>query len=153
MYLYKSKSSLRVISFVIHVVVDIVFRQQYLERFSYLLQYKLNASVFHAIIACNHHHLLLLMTSLLFSGNNTCVDPQDLETLIRGIISAYDQGVIATNTTESADNWNLWSSFFFSATVMTTIGNSELTAIYIVVTHCVKQPITFNGPILYINSF
>jgi len=54
--------------------------------------------------------------------NNPSVNVTELETLIRAVVTAYDQGVLTTNTTSSPDNWDFWSSFFFSATVVTTIG-------------------------------
>jgi len=50
------------------------------------------------------------------------VEPADLERFVQAVIKAYNQGVLVTNETQSPDNWNLWSSFFFSATIVTTIG-------------------------------
>lgn len=61
-----------------------------------------------------------------FLTNATCIDTVQLERLIRTVIEAYDKGVLVTNQTETNDNWNLWNSFFFSATVVTTIGYGNI---------------------------
>lgn len=60
--------------------------------------------------------------SIYFLANASCIDKQQLETLMQSVLEAYDQGVLAFK--ETNDNWNLWSSFFFSATVVTTIGKT-----------------------------
>ena len=46
----------------------------------------------------------------------------NLSTFIKAILSAYDAGVISTSDTSSESNWDFASSFFFSLTVVTSIG-------------------------------
>ncbi|CAH1791685.1 unnamed protein product, partial [Owenia fusiformis] len=56
-----------------------------------------------------------------FLKNFSCVSVEQFEFLIKTVIKAYDQGIIATNNTDSASNWDVAASIFFSATVVTTI--------------------------------
>ena len=49
-----------------------------------------------------------------------------MEDLIRVVIYAYDNGVIASDNASSSSNWDIFSSIFFSATIVTTIGKSGL---------------------------
>ncbi|XP_013421280.1 potassium channel subfamily K member 10 [Lingula anatina] len=61
-----------------------------------------------------------------FLKNFTCVSQEELETLIKTIIKAYDSGVLQTNSTQSASNWDIPSAVFFSATIITTIGYGNI---------------------------
>ena len=46
-----------------------------------------------------------------------------LDDLIRVITDAYDQGILATNSTSDEVTWNAETSIYFAVTVVTTIGN------------------------------
>ncbi|XP_033736331.1 potassium channel subfamily K member 2-like [Pecten maximus] len=57
-----------------------------------------------------------------FLAAKTCVTSDELETFVRAVITAYDQGIIATNQSDSASLWDYGNSVFFSMTAVTTIG-------------------------------
>lgn len=57
-----------------------------------------------------------------FVAAKTCVSSTELETFVRAVITAYDQGIIATNQTDSASLWDYGNSVFFAMTAVTTIG-------------------------------
>ncbi|XP_069116888.1 potassium channel subfamily K member 2-like [Argopecten irradians] len=57
-----------------------------------------------------------------FVAAKTCVSSAELETFVRAVITAYDQGIIATNQTDSASLWDYGNSVFFAMTAVTTIG-------------------------------
>lgn len=54
-----------------------------------------------------------------------CFTPDDdLEKLIVDIIQANNRGVSAAKNVTSEPNWSFGQSFFFSSTIVTTIGNA-----------------------------
>ncbi|XP_030172930.1 potassium channel subfamily K member 17 [Lynx canadensis] len=58
--------------------------------------------------------------------NFTCLDGPALDSLIRGIVQAYQSGDIVLGNTTSMGRWELVGSFFFSVSTVTTIGYGNL---------------------------
>ncbi|KAF3831500.1 hypothetical protein GH733_000312 [Mirounga leonina] len=58
--------------------------------------------------------------------NFTCLDGPALDSLIRGIIQAYQSGDIVLGNTTSMGRWEFMGSFFFSVSTVTTIGYGNL---------------------------
>ncbi|OCT79548.1 potassium channel subfamily K member 17 [Xenopus laevis] len=58
--------------------------------------------------------------------NFTCMDNRTLELFITGVINAYKNGVIPQGNSSELNTWNYGGSFFFSVTVVTTIGYGNL---------------------------
>ncbi|XP_066862241.1 potassium channel subfamily K member 17 isoform X4 [Kogia breviceps] len=58
--------------------------------------------------------------------NFTCLDGPALDSLIRGIIQAYQNGDIVLDNTTSMGRWEFVGSFFFSVSTITTIGYGNL---------------------------
>ncbi|KAJ8308908.1 hypothetical protein KUTeg_013782 [Tegillarca granosa] len=57
-----------------------------------------------------------------FLNTHTCVSDTEMQTFVRAILTAYDQGIIALNTSSSAPQWDFANSAFFAMTCVTTIG-------------------------------
>ncbi|XP_016079180.1 PREDICTED: potassium channel subfamily K member 17 [Miniopterus natalensis] len=58
--------------------------------------------------------------------NFTCLDGPALDSMIRGIIQAYQSGDIILGNTTSMGRWEIMGSFFFSVSTITTIGYGNL---------------------------
>ncbi|XP_037002143.2 potassium channel subfamily K member 17 isoform X1 [Artibeus jamaicensis] len=58
--------------------------------------------------------------------NFTCLDSSALDSLIRGIVHAYQSGDIVLGNTTSMGRWEIMGSFFFSVSTITTIGYGNL---------------------------
>ncbi|KAM5326058.1 potassium channel subfamily K member 17 [Glossophaga mutica] len=58
--------------------------------------------------------------------NFTCLDSPALDSLIRGIVQAYQSGDIVLGNSTSMGRWELMGSFFFSVSTITTIGYGNL---------------------------
>lgn len=58
--------------------------------------------------------------------NFTCLDGPALDSLIRGIIQAYQNGDVILGNTTSMGRWEFVGSFFFSVSTITTIGYGNL---------------------------
>ncbi|XP_036105067.1 potassium channel subfamily K member 17 [Molossus molossus] len=58
--------------------------------------------------------------------NFTCLDGPALDSMIRGIVDAYQSGDIVLGNTTSMGRWEIMGSFFFSVSTITTIGYGNL---------------------------
>ncbi|KAF7665523.1 hypothetical protein LDENG_00139870 [Lucifuga dentata] len=90
-----------------------------------LLYLVLGAVVFRALEAPREEgqHMLLQDTRRDFLSNFTCVGPDNLQALIEDVADAIGAGVDpSSNSSTFASQWDLASAFFFSGTIITTIG-------------------------------
>ncbi|XP_064109484.1 potassium channel subfamily K member 6-like isoform X2 [Macrobrachium nipponense] len=84
-----------------------------------------------------------------FLKKHPCVADADLEELITEIISANNRGVSAVKNATSEPNWSFGQSFFFSSTIVTTIGYghvhplSEGGKIFCIIYAVIGIPMTF----------
>ncbi|KAL7645044.1 UNVERIFIED_CONTAM: hypothetical protein RMT77_003414 [Armadillidium vulgare] len=91
----------------------------------------------------------LILTLDDFKQNFKCVSDEDLENLIEEILSARNRGVSATKNVTGEPNWSFGQSFFFSSTIVTTIGYghvhplSEGGKIFCIVYAIIGIPMTF----------
>ena len=53
------------------------------------------------------------------------ISDESLESLLQQVIKANNRGVSASKNISSGPNWSFGQSFFFSATVVTTIGEQQ----------------------------
>jgi len=102
----------------------------------YLLYLLLGASVFSAIEAPVEVEMTkgLSESRNLFLANHPCVQESDLDDLLSQVVYTSKRGVYlperledGEDSVEQAPNWSFGQSFFFSATVITTIGYGEQT--------------------------
>ncbi|KAG0715710.1 Potassium channel subfamily K member 1 [Chionoecetes opilio] len=84
-----------------------------------------------------------------FLKRHPCVSDSGLEDLIVEIITANNRGVSAAKNTEGEHNWSFGQSFFFSSTIVTTIGYghvhplSEGGKIFCIIYAIIGIPMTF----------
>ncbi|XP_055020332.1 potassium channel subfamily K member 4 [Boleophthalmus pectinirostris] len=89
-----------------------------------LLYLVLGAVVFRALETPREEgkHLQLQRAKRDFLSNFTCVDYENLEKFIKEVVEAIGAGVQATGNASFVSQWDLASAFFFSGTIITTIG-------------------------------
>uniref|UniRef100_UPI0037E84027 potassium channel subfamily K member 4 n=1 Tax=Semicossyphus pulcher TaxID=241346 RepID=UPI0037E84027 len=89
-----------------------------------LLYLVLGAVVFRALEAPREEglHKHLQDTQLEFLLNFTCVGPDNLQKLIEEVADAVGEGVDPNSNNTFVSQWDLASAFFFSGTIITTIG-------------------------------
>uniref|UniRef100_A0A8C7JSS8 Potassium channel subfamily K member 4 n=1 Tax=Oncorhynchus kisutch TaxID=8019 RepID=A0A8C7JSS8_ONCKI len=90
-----------------------------------LLYLVLGAVVFQALEAPHEEgqHIQLQDTRRAFLENYTCVSPDILQALIEEVADAVGAGVDpSSNSSTFTSQWDLASAFFFSGTIVTTIG-------------------------------
>ncbi|XP_046551848.1 potassium channel subfamily K member 16-like isoform X1 [Haliotis rubra] len=88
----------------------------------------LSATVFH-FLEQPHEILVKNLTRdfhMEFLRKFPCLPQDELEVFVQRVLKSYDMGVVATATKTSETNWDFASSFFFSATVVTTIGYGNI---------------------------
>lgn len=93
----------------------------------YALYLLLGAAIFSAIELPHEEQLRreLLAAREDFLSNFTCVSDARLEELLTRVLDASNYGVSVLRN-DSAHNWDLVSSLFFSSTVLTTTGELHL---------------------------
>ncbi|XP_038550875.1 potassium channel subfamily K member 4 [Micropterus salmoides] len=89
-----------------------------------LLYLVLGAVVFRALETPREEgkHMQLQDTRRDFLLNFTCVSPDNLQTLIEEVVEAVGAGVDPNSNVTYVSQWDLASAFFFSGTIITTIG-------------------------------
>ena len=66
-----------------------------------------------------------LVIIIVLQDNNTCVNTTDLFELLKAVVDASAEGIHVTENATTSPwkyDWDIWSSIFFIATTMTTIG-------------------------------
>ncbi|XP_070773873.1 potassium channel subfamily K member 4 [Enoplosus armatus] len=89
-----------------------------------LLYLVLGAVVFRALETPREEgkHMQLQDTRRDFLLNFTCISEDNLQTLIKEVVDAVGAGVDPTSNVTFISQWDLASAFFFSGTIITTIG-------------------------------
>uniref|UniRef100_A0A671TQ36 Potassium channel subfamily K member 4 n=1 Tax=Sparus aurata TaxID=8175 RepID=A0A671TQ36_SPAAU len=89
-----------------------------------LLYLVLGAVVFRALEAPREEgkHMQLQDARRDFLMNFTCVGPDNLQDLIEEVVEAVSAGVDPSSNLTFVSQWDLASAFFFSGTIITTIG-------------------------------
>lgn len=93
--------------------------------------------------------LNLRRSRMAFLEDHPCITDDDLEKLIVDIIQANNRGVSAAKNVTSEPNWSFGQSFFFSSTIVTTIGYghvhplSEGGKIFCIIYAVIGIPMTF----------
>ncbi|XP_029375535.1 potassium channel subfamily K member 4 [Echeneis naucrates] len=89
-----------------------------------LLYLVLGALVFRALEAPREEgkHIQLLGARRDFLLNFTCVDYENLQIFIEEVVEAIGAGVDTSSNETFVSQWDLASAFFFSGTIITTIG-------------------------------
>ncbi|KAM6911501.1 potassium channel subfamily K member 4 [Lycodopsis pacificus] len=89
-----------------------------------LLYLVLGAVVFRSLEAPREEgkHMQLLDVRRDFLLNFTCMGPDDLQSLIEEVVEAVGAGVDPNSNFTFVSQWDLASAFFFSGTIITTIG-------------------------------
>ncbi|KAM4546023.1 potassium channel subfamily K member 4 isoform 1-T2 [Odontesthes bonariensis] len=89
-----------------------------------ILYLVLGAVVFRALEAPREEskHMILQDRRQDFLLNFSCVDSENLQALIEEVVAAVGAGVDATGNSTYVTSWDLASAFFFSGTIITTIG-------------------------------
>ncbi|XP_037089612.1 potassium channel subfamily K member 1-like isoform X1 [Pollicipes pollicipes] len=96
---------------------------------AYLALLAVGAAVFALLEAPSEALLRRQLTDSVarFLREHKCVPESDLEDLITEVVLANNRGVSASKNISSGSNWSFGQSFFFSATVVTTIGYGHVT--------------------------
>lgn len=72
-----------------------------------------------------HHHLYSYLEA--FLENYSCIDPEVLQSLIQEVADAVGAGIDPnSNSSTFSSQWDLASAFFFSGTIITTIGYGNI---------------------------
>ena len=89
--------------------------------FVYLL---LGAVVFHFLESDNENvvRVNLLDVRERILANYSCLDEDALEMFVHTVVQAHSSGIVVFGNESSPSNWDFSSAFFFSGTVVTTIG-------------------------------
>ncbi len=58
----------------------------------------------------------------LYVLNKTCLDEDDIEEFVEKVWRAINSGIDPSGESSNPSNWDYASAFFFSGTVVTTIG-------------------------------
>ncbi|KAF0038137.1 hypothetical protein F2P81_008621 [Scophthalmus maximus] len=89
-----------------------------------LLYLVLGAVVFRALEAPREEgvHVMLQHALQDFLVNFTCVDKDNLQSLVEDVVEAVGAGVDTSSNSTFVSQWDLASAFFFSGTIITTIG-------------------------------
>lgn len=89
-----------------------------------LLYLVLGAVVFRALETPREEgkHFQLQIARRDFLLNFTCVDPENLQGFIEEVVEAVGAGVQTSDNSSFVSQWDLASAFFFSGTIITTIG-------------------------------
>lgn len=101
----------------------------------------IGAAVFMALESTNEtksSREILSTVSAFLANHSSCLSSSELQTFIRQVLTAYDNGVFTTNETQSATQWDYSNSLFFAMTVTTTIGYGN------------QSPVTSGGRIFVI---
>ncbi|KAK8382739.1 hypothetical protein O3P69_011348 [Scylla paramamosain] len=117
----------------------------------YLVFLVLGAAIFSAIEAPEETEMIryIRRRKEQFLSNFTCITDSALEDLIVEIITANNRGVSAAKSTGGEHNWSFGQSFFFSSTIVTTIGYghvhplSEGGKIFCIIYAIIGIPMTF----------
>nr|XP_036227464.1 potassium channel subfamily K member 1-like isoform X2 [Bactrocera oleae] len=95
----------------------------------YILFLVLGAAMFSAIEAPKIDTISKRVQSLRnqFLQNNACLNDEDLEEFLKAVITANDRGISPLRNATNEMNWSFGQAFFFSSTVITTIGYGHVT--------------------------
>ncbi|XP_067895344.1 potassium channel subfamily K member 16-like isoform X2 [Heterodontus francisci] len=106
------------------------FRRSVLLFLGYFIYLLIGAGVFHTLELKEENKLKtkIWKEKLQFLENCTCLTREMLETFVEAITEAVKHGVNPTgnDSKSSHSNWDLRSSFFFAATVVSTIGYGNI---------------------------